>query len=151
LIETLAARVHLEPFNAVATTIFVLAVLHTFAAAPFAALAHRVQVGHDAHARATRRPATPSGGRSIIANAPNPAGQALRNKFFGGTISLGLALGALLPTLAAAAIFRLFQAPLSPAGAPTPLQIASGSILPTGVGTSLHTRLLGPSRCYGRG
>ena len=48
------------------------------------------------------------GGLTVIANAPNPAGQALLNRFFGGAISpVGLALGALLPTLIAAAVFRL--------------------------------------------
>ncbi|MGI8786047.1 MAG: putative Na+/H+ antiporter [Acidobacteriota bacterium] len=49
------------------------------------------------------------GGLTVIANAPNPAGQALLNRFFGGTISpVGLALGALVPTLIAAAVFRFF-------------------------------------------
>jgi len=48
------------------------------------------------------------GGLTVIANAPNPAGQALLSRFFGGAISpLGLLLGALLPTLIAAAAFRL--------------------------------------------
>jgi Na+/H+ antiporter NhaD/arsenite permease-like protein len=49
------------------------------------------------------------GGLTVIANAPNPAGQALLSRFFGGTISPGrLALGALLPTVIAAVVFRLF-------------------------------------------
>jgi hypothetical protein len=60
LFDILAARVHLEPFNAVATAIFALAILHTFAAAPFAALALRVQHRHDHAAFARGRPATPS-------------------------------------------------------------------------------------------
>jgi hypothetical protein len=48
------------------------------------------------------------GGLTVIANAPNPAGQALLNRFFGGAISpVGLALGAIVPTLIAAAVFRL--------------------------------------------
>jgi hypothetical protein len=48
------------------------------------------------------------GGLTVIANAPNPAGQALLNRFFGGTISpLGLVAGALIPTLIAAMAFRL--------------------------------------------
>ena len=48
------------------------------------------------------------GGLTVIANAPNPAGQALLGRFFDGAISpLGLLAGALLPTLIAAAIFRL--------------------------------------------
>ena len=41
LLDTLSARIAAEPFNAVATAIFVLAILHTFAAARFTALAHR--------------------------------------------------------------------------------------------------------------
>ncbi len=47
------------------------------------------------------------GGLTVIANAPNPAGQALLSRFFGGSVSpLGLMLGALVPTLIAAAVFR---------------------------------------------
>jgi hypothetical protein len=52
--------------------------------------------------------AVTGGGLTVIANAPNPAGQALLGKFFGGAISpAGLAGAALLPTLIAAAVFRL--------------------------------------------
>jgi hypothetical protein len=48
------------------------------------------------------------GGLTVIANAPNPAGQALLGRFFDGSISpLGLFAGALVPTLIAAAVFRL--------------------------------------------
>jgi hypothetical protein len=48
------------------------------------------------------------GGLTVIANAPNPAGQALLSRFFGGSVSpLGLLAGALGPTLLAALIFRL--------------------------------------------
>ncbi len=48
------------------------------------------------------------GGLTVIANAPNPAGQALLGRFFGNAISpLGLLAGALLPTLIAAIAFRL--------------------------------------------
>jgi putative Na+/H+ antiporter len=48
------------------------------------------------------------GGLTVIANAPNPAGQALLSRFFGGAVSpIGLAAGAILPTLIAAAVFRL--------------------------------------------
>ena len=42
-LDTLRLRLEIEPFNAIATAIFVLALVHTFAAARFAALAHRVQ------------------------------------------------------------------------------------------------------------
>ena len=56
--QTLAAdlvmRVQLEPFNAIATGLFVLAIIHTFAAARFAALAHGVQHRHDEVERATQ-------------------------------------------------------------------------------------------------
>jgi hypothetical protein len=49
------------------------------------------------------------GGLTVIANAPNPAGQALLSKFFDGSVSpMRLALGALLPTAIAAIFFRLF-------------------------------------------
>jgi hypothetical protein len=49
------------------------------------------------------------GGLTVIANAPNPAGQALLSRFFDGSVSpLGLVLGALGPTLVAAAVFRFF-------------------------------------------
>jgi len=48
------------------------------------------------------------GGLTVIANAPNPAGQALLNRFFGGAISpIGLLLGALPPTLIGVVVFRL--------------------------------------------
>ena len=60
LLHTLQARVEIDPFNAVATAIFALAILHTFAAGRFAALAHRVQHRHDDRAKAAGRPQTPS-------------------------------------------------------------------------------------------
>ena len=65
LVRTLIGRVDIEPFNAVATGIFVLAILHTFSAARFTALAHGVQHRHDDEARAKGRRATPS----VIAEA----------------------------------------------------------------------------------
>lgn len=44
--------------------------------------------------------AVSGGGLTVIANAPNPAGQALLSRFFGDGVSpLKLALGALIPTL----------------------------------------------------
>jgi hypothetical protein len=53
--------------------------------------------------------AVAGGGLTVIANAPNPAGQALLSRFFGGAIMpAGLLLGALMPTIIAAAAFRLF-------------------------------------------
>ena len=60
LLHTLQARVEIDPFNAIATAIFALAILHTFAAGRFAALAHRVQHRHDDRAKADGEPQTPS-------------------------------------------------------------------------------------------
>jgi Putative Na+/H+ antiporter len=52
--------------------------------------------------------AVTGGGLTVIANAPNPAGQALLNRFFGGAVlPIGLFLGALVPTLFAVVAFRL--------------------------------------------
>jgi len=52
--------------------------------------------------------AVTGGGLTVIANAPNPAGQALLSRFFGGAVSpLGLFLGAIVPTLIAIAAFQL--------------------------------------------
>jgi hypothetical protein len=51
--------------------------------------------------------AVTGGGLTVIANAPNPAGQALLARFFGGAIlPIGLLLAALIPTLIAAIAFR---------------------------------------------
>ncbi len=52
--------------------------------------------------------AVTGGGLTVIANAPNPAGQALLARHFDGAVQpLRLLLGALGPTLIAAAAFRL--------------------------------------------
>jgi hypothetical protein len=53
--------------------------------------------------------AVTGGGLTVIANAPNPAGQALLGRFFdgGGVSPLRLFLAAVVPTLIAAAAFRL--------------------------------------------
>lgn len=60
LLATLVERVGVDPFNLVATAIFFLAILHTFAAARFSALAHQVQHRHDSAAVAAGRSARPS-------------------------------------------------------------------------------------------
>jgi hypothetical protein len=60
LAAELAARAQIEPFNALATGVFLLAVLHTFTAVRFTALAHRVQHRHDQQFRAKGRPPVPS-------------------------------------------------------------------------------------------
>jgi hypothetical protein len=52
--------------------------------------------------------AVTGGGLTVIANAPNPAGQALLSRFFDGAVApLGLLSGALLPTLIAVIAFRV--------------------------------------------
>jgi hypothetical protein len=60
LVQTLIARISAEPFNAVATAIFLLAIVHTFAAARFTAVAHRVQHASDERARIAGERALPS-------------------------------------------------------------------------------------------
>jgi hypothetical protein len=60
LYELLIERVRLEPFNAIASAIFALAILHTFAAIQFARRAHRVQHAHDERARLAGKSPTPS-------------------------------------------------------------------------------------------
>jgi hypothetical protein len=52
--------------------------------------------------------AVTGGGLTVIANAPNPAGQTLLSRYFDGSVSpLRLFIGALVPTAVAAAAFRL--------------------------------------------
>ena len=60
LFATLRERVAVDPFNAVATGIFFVAILHTFAAPRFAAWAHRVQHRHDEELKAKGLPPRPS-------------------------------------------------------------------------------------------
>ena len=52
------------------------------------------------------------GGLTVIANAPNPAGQALLNRFFGDGISPGkLMMGALIPTVIVSLVMLFFPDP----------------------------------------
>jgi hypothetical protein len=60
LFEIIRARAALEPFNVVATAIFFVAIVHTFLAARFTRMAHRVQHQHDERQRAAGRQALPS-------------------------------------------------------------------------------------------
>jgi len=60
LADTLRAQIQADPFNLVATVIFLIAILHTFGAGWFAALAHRTQQRHDEGARAEGRAPRPS-------------------------------------------------------------------------------------------
>ena len=60
LAATLRDRVAFEPFNLIATSIFLVAILHTFAAARFMKLAHRIQHQHHSRMKHARRAVTPS-------------------------------------------------------------------------------------------
>ena len=60
LLGTLLGRIDADPFNAVATAIFLLAVVHTFFAARFTGAAHRLQHRENARAAAAGRPPVPS-------------------------------------------------------------------------------------------
>ena len=60
LVHVLLRRANLVPFNVVATGIFIVAVLHTFAAKRFLVLAHSVQHRHDQREQAAGRSPSPS-------------------------------------------------------------------------------------------
>jgi hypothetical protein len=60
LLDVLVERIELEPFNAIATGVFVLAILHTFMTARFLGLAHHVQHLHDERRKERGLPASPS-------------------------------------------------------------------------------------------
>ena len=63
---------------------------------------------HDGLKQAVVEGAVTGGGLTVIANAPNPAGQALLGRFFDDAVHpFYLFLGAATPTLIAAAMFRL--------------------------------------------
>ena len=66
LAADLAARVQAEPFNAIATGVFFLAILHTFSAARFTRLAHKMQHRHDDEARALGRQPRPSVSAEVL-------------------------------------------------------------------------------------
>jgi hypothetical protein len=60
LLDVLQSRIEIDPFNAIATAIFVMAVLHTFVAGWFRTWAHHVQHHLDEQQRAAGRPLRPS-------------------------------------------------------------------------------------------
>ena len=66
LLGVLVARIQVDPFNAIASTIFLLAVLHTFFAARFIDASRRLQQRHDAAAAASGRPALPSTAAELL-------------------------------------------------------------------------------------
>ena len=66
VLAVLRARIAADPFNAIATTIFLLAVAHTFFAARFIDASHRLQHRRDAQAAAAGRPARPSVAANLL-------------------------------------------------------------------------------------
>jgi len=65
--------------------------------------------------------AVTGGGLTVIANAPNPAGQSLLGRYFEGGVSpLNLAISAIIPTLIMAACFMLLVTPGMVKGPPAP-------------------------------
>lgn len=66
LLDVLQARIELDPFNAVATAIFMLAVLHTFFASWFTSASHRLQARHDERLAATGQLWRPSVAAEVL-------------------------------------------------------------------------------------
>ena len=94
LLEILRQRSGDDPINVVATTIFLLATL--------------VPTLEPNMKMALVEGAVTGGGLTVIANAPNPVGQALLGSFFDHAVHpWRLFVGAALPTLIAGAAFRL--------------------------------------------
>jgi hypothetical protein len=88
-------------FSAVILTAFNDNALITFLSTLVPGFSHELKV-------AVVEGAVTGGGLTVIANAPNPAGQAILGRFFGGAVApLYLFLGALLPTVMAVIAFRL--------------------------------------------
>lgn len=66
LLDILQSRIDADPINAIATAIFLLAVLHTFVASWFTAKSHRIQARHDERLAAAGRPSHPSVGAEVL-------------------------------------------------------------------------------------
>src|SRR6478735_7883685 len=66
LFELLRARAEIDPLNAVATLIFLLAVTHTFMAGRVTAASHRRQAMHDAYSKAQGLPKRPSVAAEVL-------------------------------------------------------------------------------------
>jgi hypothetical protein len=93
-------------------------------------LAAQVQNISDAAKYAVVAGAVTGGGLTVIANAPNPAGQNILSRFFKDGVSpLGLFLGALLPTVIAYFCFTLLpgKPEKAPSKAPSPPAAVSES------------------------
>jgi hypothetical protein len=65
LIDTLVERVHADPFNLVASVIFLLAIIHTFLTPKFRHWAHQVEDRHQAVPRAERHTFSDDDGNSV--------------------------------------------------------------------------------------
>jgi hypothetical protein len=95
----MAASVVLTSFNDNAAITYLASQVPAFAESGAAALRHAVLAG-----------ALAGGGLTVIANAPNPAGQAILGEYFEGGVSPGrLFLWALLPTAVAVGSFLFFR------------------------------------------
>jgi hypothetical protein len=66
LLDVLWARATLDPLNAVATAIFLLAVIHTFFASRFTEAAHRRQHAYDTQRASAGLPAQPNVGAEVL-------------------------------------------------------------------------------------
>lgn len=66
VLATLSQRIAAEPFNAVATGIFALAIIHTFAVKRFLVWAHHLQAAHEAREQAAGRPPSPHVGAELL-------------------------------------------------------------------------------------
>src|SRR5579862_2016192 len=66
LIQSLSDRARSEPFNLVATTIFFLAILHTFLTPRFTRLSHRLELDHERKLAAKGKAASPASGRNEV-------------------------------------------------------------------------------------
>ncbi len=64
--SVLSERVAAHPFNALATLIFAVAIIHTFAVKRFLVWAHHLQTAHDARERAAGRPPSPHVGAELL-------------------------------------------------------------------------------------
>jgi hypothetical protein len=74
--------------------------------------------------------AVTGGGLTVIANAPNPAGQSILSKHFKDGISpLGLVAGAIIPTIIVGLCFMLLRFP-TPTPSPAPGKSQSDGVRP---------------------
>ncbi len=118
ILTRLAGRIEANPFNLVGTVIFLLAILHTFFSSRLSEISHRLEYAHERRVEEGTAPLNSvchsarllHGGLTVIANAPNPAGQAILKGYFDGGVSpVGLVKAALIPTLIVFSMFMIFR------------------------------------------